>query len=230
MCQTYRQRWYRTCTEKREVERRNVTNDWLFFQEWTLSLIKNASSLTMAIAKEKENIHQRKDEDPREFHARLDTLEQYFERASEKERARSFFVKLQHSLQLRIQDHVRELPETREEVVNTANHYWDLMKTNSDRGNTNETKPNHLRKRKAPPDEPQGPEKKTYKNRQNNRRRQESSTNNNLNPIGRDGKRNVCHICGSDTHYSPDCPDRKDPKEKPKVQIATTAGNDSETE
>ncbi|KAJ5389312.1 uncharacterized protein N7496_000380 [Penicillium cataractarum] len=131
---------------------------------------------------------------------------------------------------LRIQDHVRELPETREEVVNTANYYWDLMKTNSDRGNTNETKPNHLRKRKAPPDEPQGPEKKTYKNRQNNRRRQESSTNNNLNPIGRDRKRNVCHICGSDTHYSPDYPDRKDPKEKPKVQIATTAGNDSETE
>lgn len=72
---------------------------------------------------------QRKDEDPREFHARLDTLEQHFQRRAEKERALSYSAKLRYDLQVTICRHIIKLPEIREEMIDVAYHFWDLEKT-----------------------------------------------------------------------------------------------------
>jgi hypothetical protein len=77
-----------------------------------------------------ERAHQRHGQDSREFHAYLDTLEQHFPRAAEKERALFFFAKLLPELGQYIHEYTLNLPETRDEMVTLATHYWGLMKRN----------------------------------------------------------------------------------------------------
>lgn len=73
-----------------------------------------------------ERLHQRSGQDPREFHAYLATLEQHFERKSEKERALTFFAKLDYKLQNYMREHELNLPEDRDSMVSLAQHYYDL--------------------------------------------------------------------------------------------------------
>jgi hypothetical protein len=155
MDQTCRQRWYRHLAERALIDSRNLDEDWSYFEKWTLSLLSSTASLESSMASEREKAHQGKDEDPREFHARLDTLEQYFERPCEAERARVYFAKLQYDLQYEVREHVRELPKNREDMIDVAHHYWELMKIRAKRGRkTNEESTNNPRKRKAPIDTP----------------------------------------------------------------------------
>uniref|UniRef100_UPI0019D003E7 hypothetical protein n=1 Tax=Blastococcus litoris TaxID=2171622 RepID=UPI0019D003E7 len=53
----------------------------------------------------------------------------HFPRSAEKERALSYFAKLQYDLQSAIRRHVIKLPEIREEMIDLAYHFWDLEKT-----------------------------------------------------------------------------------------------------
>lgn len=79
---TCRQRWYRHIDEKTPILLRNPKEDWPYFKDWTLTLIKNAATLESEVMGQLEKARQMKDEDPREFHARLDTLERHFPRTA----------------------------------------------------------------------------------------------------------------------------------------------------
>jgi hypothetical protein len=120
---TCRQRWYRHVDEKAQTLQRNLKEDWPYFKDWTLTLIKNAASLQSEVMGQLERARQLRDEDPREFHARLDTLERHFPRVAEKERALSFFAKLLYDLQNDIRRYVIKLPETRKEMIDIAYHF-----------------------------------------------------------------------------------------------------------
>jgi hypothetical protein len=164
-----------------------------------------------------------KDEDPREFHARLDTLERYFPRVAEKERALSFFAKLLYDLQDDIRRHIIKLPETREDMIDIAYHFWDLNRSESNR------------KRKRTENTEESPRKKNQSSQKPQDTKTKSGTSkgtptkDRLNPIGDDGKRNRCFNCGSEKHYSNKCPEPK--KDQPTATAQNTLqGNDSETD
>ncbi|OKO92955.1 hypothetical protein PENSUB_12550 [Penicillium subrubescens] len=221
---TCRQRWYRHIDEKSPITHRNLKEDWPYFKDWTLTLIKNGASLQSEVMGQLERARQLKDEDPREFHARLDTLERHFPRVAEKERALSFFAKLLYDLQNDIRRHIIKLPETREEMIDIAYHFWDLQRLET----------NRKRKHTETTDEPPRKRNSTKRTQDNKRSRKPWTDKNTpakdrLNPIGEDGKRNRCFNCGSEKHYSNKCPDP--PKDKPTAAIQSALqGNDSETD
>jgi hypothetical protein len=76
-----------------------------------------------------EKAHQRPSEDPREFHAYLDTLEQDFPQQAEKEWALVFFSKLDMELRLYIKWHLLKLPDNWDRMVTVATHYHSLLST-----------------------------------------------------------------------------------------------------
>ncbi|KAJ5686426.1 hypothetical protein N7536_005994 [Penicillium majusculum] len=222
---TCRQRWYRHVDEKTSILLRNPKEDWHHFEDWTLTLIKNAATFESEVMGQLEKARQMKEEDPREFHARLDTLERHFPRIAEKERALSFFAKLLYDLQDEIRRHIIKLPETREEMIDIAYHFWDLMNSESNRKRKRtETIQDSSWKRKPtrnPPKQPSiHPKSKGEK---------DMSSETRLNPIGDNGKRNRCFNCGSEKHYSNKC--LKPPKDKSTATTQSTLqGNDSETD
>lgn len=240
-----RQRWYRHIEEKGSNHLRDIREDWPYFKDWTLTLIKNAASLESEVMGQLERIHQLKDEDPREFHARLDTLEQHFPRAAEKERALTYFAKLQYDLQNIIRHHIIRLPETREEMIDITYHFWDLERTEASRKRKRtERSPDPQRKKtntqdskktgnQEPSQKPPGASRKNYKHPRGGYRKgrnhKDSPPKDGLNPIGEDGKRNRCYICGSEEHYSNKCLNPSKDDKPVKVQSALQ-GNDSETE
>ena len=128
-----RQRWYRHLEEKGTIHLRNIKEDWPYFKEWTLTLIKNAASLQADVRSQLERIFQRKDESPKEFHPRLDALEEHFARQPEKERALAFFAKLQYDLQELMNLHLIKLPEDRDEMISMAQHFWEIQVAASNR-------------------------------------------------------------------------------------------------
>lgn len=233
---TCRQRWYRHIDEKATNSNRNLKEDWPYFREWTLTLIKNTATLETEVMGQLERTFQHKGEDPREFHARLDTLEQHFPRLAEKERALAYFAKLRYDLQNTIRRHVIKLPESREEIIDVAYHFWDLDRVD------------FVRKRKRTEGPPERPRKRTTTDESSqesltarngdprNQRRghwrtrndRETSPKSHLNAIGKDGKRNRCYNCGSERHYSNRCPKPQD--SRPVTVQSAQRGNGAKTE
>ena len=252
MNQTCRQRWYRHAEEKGSTTPRNLKEDWPYFRDWTLTLIKNVASLESDVMGQLERTYQYRDEDPREFHARLDTLEQHFPRSAEKERALSYFAKLQYPLQNTIRRHVIKLPETREDMIDIAYHFWDINKTEEDRKrkrNGRSPEPSRKKTQREFPPNPtreQGrlpyPRRDSYRGRyrgsyrggsrqksnNNNPTAHEMPTKDHRNPTEGGWKRNTCYKCGSPDHYADTCPKRS--SEKPVTVQSAQQGNGSETE
>jgi hypothetical protein len=81
-----------------------MENDWAYFKDWTLSLIQNLGTLKAEVMVKLDEAHHRLREDPRTFHAHLDTLEKHFPRLREEERALAFFSKLHKPLRTTIYD------------------------------------------------------------------------------------------------------------------------------
>jgi DNA repair exonuclease SbcCD ATPase subunit len=223
---TCRQRWYRHVDEKALTLQRNPKEDWPYFQDWTLTLIKNAASLESEVMSQLEKARQQRDEDPREFHARLDTLERHFPRIAEKERALSFFAKLLYDLQDEVRRHIIKLPETREEMIDIAYHFWDLQRSEANR-----------KRKRTESTEERSRKKDSYQNSQTTNMKRgwkpktdkDTPTKTRLNPIGENGKRNQCFNCGSEKHYSNKCPDPL--KDQPTAAAQSVhQGNDSETD
>lgn len=224
---TCRQRWYRHVDEKSPNSQRNLKEDWPYFKDWTLTLIKNAASLESEVMGQLEKARQYKEEDPREFHARLDTLERHFPRVAEKERALSFFAKLLYDLQNDIRRHIIKLPETREEMIDIAYHFWDLQRSETNRKRKRTETTEESPRKKDSNQTPKGPQENRKPRQPRNSKG--TYTKGRLNPIGDDGKRNQCFNCGSEKHYSNKCPDP--PKEKTTATVQSTLqGNDSETD
>jgi hypothetical protein len=124
---TCRQRWYRYTEELTKESCREAEDSWPIFKEWTLTLIRNVATIESDVMTRLEKARQRPNEDPREFHACLDALDQHFPRQAEKERALVFFSKLDLELRLYIQRHLLELPDNRDRMVTVATHYHSLL-------------------------------------------------------------------------------------------------------
>lgn len=204
-----RYRWIRHVREQSEERQRDIESSWSYFQDWTLSLIQDATTIEATTMTQLSRLYQAEDQDPREFHAHLDSLEQNFPRQDEKQRALFFFSKLTSSLRRYIQEHVIHLPTNRDEIVSLATHFWNL------------SKPDRKRKAEGPPSE-HAPSKRSRgsfrgfqrgqrggPNRSSNNQQNDSDTNHSArthrNPIGRDGKPLRCYTCNSEEHLSPDC-------------------------
>lgn len=206
-----RQRWYRYIAEKPAAEQLIAEESWSHFENWTLTLLRNTATLETEIMSQLERARQRNDQDPREFHAYLDTLEQHFPRKPEKERSLAFFAKLDRDLSRYIREHVITLPETRDEIVTLATHYWELSKPTNKR-KSDDSMPTrghgaHKRQRTSRRRSPQGAQGNTNS---------ATSTKDEGNPTDEDGKRLRCFICRSDQHLANKCPER------PSVQSTTS--------
>lgn len=225
-----RTKWFEYTSEKEAEDLRNATETWKAFEDWTLSLIQNATSIRADVRDQLEKACQLSTQDPRDFHTYLHSLEQHLERESEENRTLNFFAKLQQTLKDEIHRHVRPLPSNREEMVEVAVHYWNLTKpaTAPKRGysdNESWKERNRDTKRFRTSSKPQ--EQSNRFNQSNRTRYQQNSdtktqssnntsahnqnTNNRpkhyQNPTGRDGKTMLCNICKSANHFANNCPD-----------------------
>jgi hypothetical protein len=250
MNSTCRQRWYRHTEEKGPILPRNPKEDWPYFRDWTLILIKNAASLESEVMGQLEKTYQGRDEDPREFHARLDTLEQHFPRSAEKERALTFFAKLNYNLQNTIRLHRMELPETRDAMIDVAYHYWGLTKSEAERKRKRDEKsadPSRKKTSKDPSQNPQQdgsprPQRGGHRGRGyrgSGRQRGHFSGYNNgfaretpakdSRITSEEGLDHItCYKCGEKGHYANSCSKKSDGK--PAIVQNAQQGNDSETE
>jgi hypothetical protein len=203
MQNTCRQRWNRHVDEKLSTERREAIENWEYFKKWTISLIRNSATLQSDTMAQLERARQRPGQDPREFHAYLDTLERHFARKSEDDRALAFFAKLLPELRRYIQEHILILPTTRDEMVTTASHYWNLL--------------GRKRKRRTEDTTPE-PE-----DRQRSRPNKDNASKGRRNPKDRYGNHLRCYKCDSEEHLANRCPQRN-----AKIQ-SIQANSDSET-
>jgi hypothetical protein len=207
MDQEGRARWDRYLDEQPEEDRENLEDNWERFEEWTLLLIKDSFNREALLFRQLEDAKQRENQSPMDFHIYLDSLEKQFPRHSEKERALSFYAKLQKKLQDHINLHSSTMPDTREEIVTLATRYWDSLSIPRKRSYEGPpaSGPNWKSNRRFPRDSP------------GNRRRETDSTKPPLsfinrtpvgqqNPFGRDGKQIRCYRCNSTEHLIPDCP------------------------
>jgi hypothetical protein len=225
MDETCRQRWYRHVAEKPLEEQRKVESTWQYFEEWTLNLIQNTTSFKADIRGRMERAHQLNGQDPREFHAFLDALEEHFPREAESGRALTFFTKLSYDLQGYIKEHIIVLPETRDGMVSLATHYWELLKQQSNRKRkADETTPNRPRhKYNFRAQEPF----RSSRDAQKNDKKVENPAKRDRNPIRNNGNRLRCFNCQSEEHFIYDCP-------KPRARVQSTKwrqqGNGTEFE
>ncbi|BCR90397.1 uncharacterized protein ACHE_60283A [Aspergillus chevalieri] len=204
-----RYRWIRHIREQPEERQQDIESSWSYFEEWTLTLIQDATTIEATTMTQLTRLHQAEDQDPREFHAHLDSLEQHFPRQDEKQRAFFFLSKLTTNLRRYIQGHVIHLPTNRDEIVSLATRFWNL------------SKPDRKRKAEGPPSD-HIPSKRGRGGFRGSHRGQRGglnrpshnppkdkdtdySANARRNPIGRDGKLLRCYICDSEEHLSPDC-------------------------
>lgn len=219
-----RQRWYRHIEEKGATHLLDMKEDWPYFKNWTLTLIKNAASLEAEVRSQLERTHQKKDENPKEFHSRLDAFEQHFTRQPEKERALTYFAKLRYDLQELINLHIIKLPETRDEMINIAHHFWEIQAA----ANNRKRKPAEDQSTFSRRPRKQSKPFKDHKDSQS--KHKDFSSKDDLNPVGRDGERNRCFNCGSKRHYSNKCPHPlKDKDRNASTTIQSAQGKDRET-
>jgi hypothetical protein len=153
-----------------------------------------------------EKARQRPNEDPREFHAYLDTLEQHFPQQAEKERALVFFSKLDIELRLYIQRHLLKLPDNQDRMVTVATHYHSLLSMQQ---------PKRKREESGRPQE---------RNQPKHPQRSFSS-----NTRGQRGRPSIyrwplhCYSCGSEQHLANQCPTKN-------AQIQSVLGKDKQLE
>ncbi|KAK5989713.1 hypothetical protein PT974_00533 [Cladobotryum mycophilum] len=107
--------------------RQKLENDWEYFENWTMSLLKDADIREPRIMQAIEKAKQREHQSPRDFHVYLDSLESQFPMASESQRAYSFYAKLQENLQHQIVIGGSSFPKNREEMVALATRYWEIL-------------------------------------------------------------------------------------------------------
>ena len=189
-----RQRWHRYIEEKVAIEDRETAETWLHFKEWTITLLRNSATLRSDVMSQLERAHQRFGQDPREFHAYLDTLEQHFPRRPEDDRALQFFAKLLPELKRYIQEHIIAMPTTREEMVAVATHYWNLS--------------SYSRKRKT-----ESWDSSDSKTRRRNGPNLRQFNKESLPKRTRDGTDRIrktlrCYICDSPDHLANKCPQK----------------------
>lgn len=129
-----RARWDRYLDEQPSDEiKEALENSWADFKEWTLTILKDSTNREVLLIRSLEQAQQRDKQSPRDFHLYLDSLEKHFPRVPEKQRALSFYAKLNVDLQEHINLHATGIPDTREGVVTLATRFWDSMTSSNKR-------------------------------------------------------------------------------------------------
>lgn len=147
-----RARWDRFLAEQTDERQQALNNDWDSFVEWSLTLIKEAANLQPYLMRQLEAAKQREHQSPAEFHAYLDSFEQHLLRADEKALAYTFYAKLRDDLRNHIDLTASLIPETRQEMVDLATRYWNVLNRSNKRKHEDSGKGNnpHDREKKAP--------------------------------------------------------------------------------
>ncbi|GFG20830.1 hypothetical protein IFM5058_10798 [Aspergillus udagawae] len=192
MDSTCRQRWYIKINEMSAEKQREAEDSWPFFKNWTLSLIQDAETVEADVIVKLRRAHQRPDEDPREFHCYLDSLEQHFPRQEEKQRALAFFGSLTPELRTYIQEHLDKLPDTRDEMVSVALKYHTFLQKRQKRKREDIGRP-----REGKPQDG-NPSKRFRSN-------PERFTKPKRNRLDKDGNPLKCYKCGSEEHLANRC-------------------------
>jgi hypothetical protein len=206
-----RQDWLRYLDDlPTDEEREEAGSTWSIFEEWTMTLITHTHQRKADVKTELEELHHRSNQHPRSFARELGILEDQFPRRDEEERALDYLKKLSKSLRESISLHGRELPKTREEMIDLAVHFWDHEQT-QEREKSAQNKP---KKRKTyDSDEEERPQRFKRRGRpyssHSNSSKNDTSGKPHQNPLGTDGKRTTCNICKSENHWAPNCPDKK---------------------
>lgn len=202
---TCRARWDRYLEEQPDNDRESLEDNWEAFQDWTLTLLKDAANREAQIAMQLEKAKQLEGQSPIDFSIYLDSLEKHLERASEKARALTLFAKLRPELQDHINLHASIVDKTREEVVQLAQRFWDAMPGKNKRrqdnpsGRPNTNKTPRLQQGDSPgprrPFQPPPPWKNQPPNPNNTEPRFKPR----------------CYNCGQEGHIRPNC--TRPPKE-----------------
>ncbi|KAJ6092783.1 hypothetical protein N7486_008072 [Penicillium sp. IBT 16267x] len=213
-----RTKWVEHLSEQPPEEERIYTESWTYFKDWTLGLIQNATNLKADIRERIEVAYQKSGQDPREFHTYLHSLEQHLQRECEENRSLTFFAKLLPELKKEISKHVRPLPITRDQMVETAVHYWNITKS--------ESRP----KRSRSDDQSPSRQKRSKFDRgtQNPGRTDQSTGEKPNHPRNGRDRQIRCYTCGSPDHIRPDCP--QNAKAQEITQKSKTTKNDSESD
>jgi hypothetical protein len=183
-----RTKWVEHLSEKTQEQSEICSNSWDYFKEWTLTLIRNTANFKADIKNQMEAAHQFYGQHPYDFDTYLHSQEEHLSRESEENRSLTFFSKLLPELRLEIQRHVRPLPIRREEMVEIAALYWNLLPSKST------SKPRHFTS-----DSPH----KSFRNPNKEPQKQMESDH-----IPKTHKRRQIHCfnCGSPDHIRPNCP------------------------
>jgi hypothetical protein len=185
-----RTKWVEHLLEKTQEQSEIYSNSWDYFKEWTLTLIRNAANFKADIRNQIEAAHQLYGQHPYDFDTYLHSQEEHLPRESEENRSLTFFSKLLPELRLEIQRHVRPLPVRREEMVEIAALYWNLLPSKST------SKPRHFTTKSDSP----------HKNFRSPSKEPQKLTESDYMPKTHKRRQIHCFNCGSPDHIRPNCP------------------------
>jgi hypothetical protein len=201
-----RARWDRYLDEQEATDRLLLENDWEKFMEWSLTLIKDSTNRLPLIARQLERARQRDHQSPSEFYIYLDSLEKHFPRATEEQRALSYYAKLQDNLQTQISLNSIEIPSTRMEMVDLATRFWDSIPRGQKRpqGKEQGSAPKYQKRYRR--DSPHNRHREQERRDSGTPRYYNPGLKKEYNPRDNEKKQLRCYECHSKDHLRNTCP------------------------
>ena len=211
MDENCRQRWDQYLREHPKEEE-TLQRDWNRFEEWTLTLLKDAQHRDTHFRSQLELARQGEHQTPWEFHNYLTTLEDQFQRLPESERALAFHAKLRPELRRHIELYGGTRPTTRLAMVNMAQTYWETLNPSKSKKHSRQEsstsqdqshKAHRTRRRGQGSTPSSSSAAKDTKGSKGDREKSESKPKNPKTTMGRILR---CYECDSDTHLRDKCP------------------------
>jgi len=188
---------------------------WSVFLGWTRDNIQNGQNATATLYEQLNAAKQLPDKSPMQFNAYLSAIERDLPQQDEKASAMTFYSKLTKDLKRQFKTSDITIPETRAQCVAVAQRVWEGLarpegKTSSlgykDSKEKDDTRPKY----------PRIDSKRNRKDQYNLGHRKDESRE------GHQDKKSleplICYKCKKPGHYADRCPDRKEAKEKAKIQ------------